>query len=83
MKLLKELAAFAVEEFSVTLVACLFGFSLWASQQMLNDALLTAYDAWILRSLAVIGVFLNVLMIAVALKIMYDDFQDWRARRDS
>lgn len=81
MKLLKELAAFAVEEFSVALLVGCLVFSLWASNKMLSDAFVTAYAAWILRSLAIIGLVLNGLMIAVALKIMYDDFRDWRAAR--
>ena len=77
MKLLKDLAAFAVEECAVPGVAFLIAFSLWATSHMFRMACSTA-----LVALAVIGVILNVLMIVGAMKLAYDDFQDFRTRRE-
>lgn len=77
MKLLKDLAAFAVEECGVAFVAFLIAFSLWATSNMVH----TAYSTTLV-ALAVIGLILNVLMIVGAVKLVYDDFKDWCARRD-
>lgn len=75
MKSIKDFAQFTVEECGVAFVVCLVAFSLWATSHMLSTANSTG-----LVALAIVGVILNVLMIAVAVKLAYDDFKDFRAR---
>ena len=77
MKLIKDLAAFAVEESAIACVVFLVVFSLWATSNMVH----TAYSTTLVV-LAVVGLILNVLMIAGALKLVYDEFKDFQARHE-
>lgn len=83
MSLLKDFALFAVAEFSVRFVVSLLFFSVWATSSLIHAYDTAGYMKELLFALTSTCVIFNVMMIVAALKLTFDDFQDFRARRNA
>lgn len=81
MKLLKDLATFAVTEFGVKLLVCSMLFSLWTTSGLIRAYEAAGYMKGLLFALTSTCVVLNVMMVVVAAKLLYDCFQEFRANR--
>lgn len=81
MKLLKDLATFAACEFGVKLLVCSMLFSLWTTSGLIRAYEAAGYMKGLLFALTSTCVILNVMMVVVAVKLIYDSFQDFRANR--
>lgn len=81
MKLLKDLATFAVTEFVAKLLVCSMLFSLWATSGLIRAYEAAGYMKGLLFALTSTCVVLNVMMVVVAAKLLYDSFQEFRANR--
>ena len=83
MRLFKDFALFAVEELSVKCFAFLLCFSVWATSGLIHAYDAAHYMKELLFALTSTCVILNVMLIIVALKLVFDDFQTFRAQRDT
>lgn len=83
MRLLKEFALFAAEELSVKCFVFLLCFSVWATSSLIHAYDTAHYMKELLFALTSTCVVLNVIMIVGAVKLVYDDFQTFRAQRDT
>lgn len=83
MKLVKDLAAFTVEEGWMAFLVFVTAFTAWATSGVIKAYMMSGHNSALMFVAITACWILNVVLIATAVKLVLDAFSEFRASREN